>query len=47
MTFVTISWVAIIETLAGTALVILFGLVYYRLQRKSATTVAIQPAHQD
>ena len=47
MTFVTISWVAIIETLAGAALVILFGLVYYRLQRKGAATVAIQRAPQD
>ena len=47
MTFVTISRVAIFETLAGTALVLLSGLVYYRLQRKGATTVAIEPAQQD
>jgi hypothetical protein len=47
MTFVTISRLAAIGTLVGTALVILFAFVYYRLQRKTTPAVAIEPAQQD
>jgi amino acid transporter len=47
MTFITISRLALIETLVGTALVILFACVYYRLQRKGASAVAIQAVQQD
>jgi amino acid transporter len=47
MTFVTISRLAAIGTLVGTALVFLFAFVYYRLQRKTTPAVAIEPAQQD
>jgi amino acid transporter len=47
MTFVTISRLAMIETLIGTALVVLFGFFYYRLQGKNTAVAATPPIQPD
>ncbi len=47
MTALTVSRLAMIETVVGTALVVLAGFVYYRFQRKNNQAALLRPASED
>jgi len=47
MTALTVSRLAMIETVVGTVLVVLAGFLYYRFQRKNNQAAVLRPASED